>query len=156
MGSCVSSPEGSNSHNNNNSGNGPPQTGYNNGNGNSYGKRDGSPSVGLDGGLLSSSNGGALGGGGGGQQEMMENKRANRERSVAIDKQIEEDSKKYRKECKILLLGELLFIKSIIKGVSPFRKLVHCPRQESKGRKDRPETVAGTRRIYIYETRTGK
>jgi hypothetical protein len=28
-------------------------------------------------------------------------------RSAAIDKQIEEDSKKFRKECKILLLGEL-------------------------------------------------
>lgn len=36
---------------------------------------------------------------------MIENKRAQRERSYAIDKQIEEDSKKYRKECKILLLG---------------------------------------------------
>ncbi|KAK9896138.1 heterotrimeric G-protein alpha subunit (G-alpha, GPA3) [Cystobasidium minutum MCA 4210] len=35
----------------------------------------------------------------------MENKKAQRERSYAIDKQIEEDSKKYRKECKILLLG---------------------------------------------------
>lgn len=35
-----------------------------------------------------------------------ENKREQRDRSYAIDKQIEEDSKKYRKECKILLLGE--------------------------------------------------
>lgn len=34
-----------------------------------------------------------------------ENKRELRDRSYAIDKQIEEDSKKYRKECKILLLG---------------------------------------------------
>lgn len=39
-------------------------------------------------------------------QPMIENKKAQRERSYAIDKQIEEDSKKYRKECKILLLGE--------------------------------------------------
>jgi hypothetical protein len=37
---------------------------------------------------------------------MTETKRAQRERSYAIDKQIEEDSKRYRKECKILLLGE--------------------------------------------------
>lgn len=37
--------------------------------------------------------------------EMQENKRTQKERSHAIDKQIEEDSKKYRKECKILLLG---------------------------------------------------
>lgn len=35
-----------------------------------------------------------------------ENKKDQRERSYQIDKQIEEDSKKYRKECKILLLGE--------------------------------------------------
>ncbi|KAL7004851.1 Guanine nucleotide-binding protein alpha-2 subunit [Cystobasidiomycetes sp. EMM_F5] len=34
-----------------------------------------------------------------------ENKKDQRERSYQIDKQIEEDSKKYRKECKILLLG---------------------------------------------------
>lgn len=32
-------------------------------------------------------------------------KKDQRERSYQIDKQIEEDSKKYRKECKILLLG---------------------------------------------------
>lgn len=31
-----------------------------------------------------------------------------RERSYAIDKQIEEDSRKFKKECKILLLGESL------------------------------------------------
>jgi hypothetical protein len=31
--------------------------------------------------------------------------KAERERSMAIDKQIEEDSKRFRKECKILLLG---------------------------------------------------
>lgn len=29
-----------------------------------------------------------------------------KERSVAIDRQIEEDSRKFKKECKILLLGE--------------------------------------------------
>jgi guanine nucleotide-binding protein subunit alpha len=29
-----------------------------------------------------------------------------KEKSVAIDKQIEDDSRKVRKECKILLLGE--------------------------------------------------
>lgn len=46
------------------------------------------------------------GGNGAGGPPMMENKKAQRERSYAIDKQIEEDSKKYRKECKILLLGE--------------------------------------------------
>jgi len=34
-----------------------------------------------------------------------DNKREQRDRSYQIDKQIEEDSKKYRKECKILLLG---------------------------------------------------
>jgi hypothetical protein len=39
---------------------------------------------------------------------MSENKREQRDRSNQIDKQIEEDSKKYRKECKILLLGTLL------------------------------------------------
>lgn len=32
--------------------------------------------------------------------------RAQRDRSYAIDKLIEEDSKKFKKECKILLLGE--------------------------------------------------
>jgi hypothetical protein len=32
--------------------------------------------------------------------------RAEKARSDAIDKQIEEDSRKFRKECKILLLGE--------------------------------------------------
>jgi guanine nucleotide-binding protein G(i) subunit alpha len=31
--------------------------------------------------------------------------KADKERSVAIDKQIEEDSRRFRKECKILLLG---------------------------------------------------
>lgn len=31
--------------------------------------------------------------------------KAEKERSLAIDKQIEEDSRKFRKECKILLLG---------------------------------------------------
>lgn len=35
-----------------------------------------------------------------------DNKREQRDRSYQIDKQIEEDSKKYRKECKILLLGQ--------------------------------------------------
>ena len=40
---------------------------------------------------------------------MTENKKAQRERSYAIDKQIEAESKKYRKECKILLLGESSF-----------------------------------------------
>jgi len=30
-----------------------------------------------------------------------------KERSVLIDKQLEEDSRKYKKECKILLLGQL-------------------------------------------------
>lgn len=30
-----------------------------------------------------------------------------KDRSVMIDKQLEEDSRKYKKECKILLLGEL-------------------------------------------------
>lgn len=35
--------------------------------------------------------------------------RAQRDRSYAIDKLIEEDSKKFKKECKILLLGELRF-----------------------------------------------
>ena len=34
-----------------------------------------------------------------------QNKREQRDRSYQIDKQIEEDSKKYRRECKILLLG---------------------------------------------------
>lgn len=34
--------------------------------------------------------------------------RASKLKSDAIDKQIEEDSKKYKKECKILLLGEFL------------------------------------------------
>lgn len=29
-----------------------------------------------------------------------------KERSIAIDRQIEEDSRKFKKECKILLLGE--------------------------------------------------
>lgn len=29
-----------------------------------------------------------------------------KERSTAIDRQIEEDSRKFKKECKILLLGE--------------------------------------------------
>lgn len=38
-----------------------------------------------------------------------ENKREQRDRSYQIDKQIEEDSKKYRKECKILLLGKCFF-----------------------------------------------
>lgn len=41
----------------------------------------------------------------GGTSSQVESKRDQRERSYAIDKQIEEDSKKYRKECKILLLG---------------------------------------------------
>lgn len=31
------------------------------------------------------------------------------ERSAEIDRQIEEDSRRFRKECKILLLGELSF-----------------------------------------------
>lgn len=31
-----------------------------------------------------------------------------RERSYAIDKQLEEDSRKFKKECKILLLGEYI------------------------------------------------
>jgi hypothetical protein len=31
--------------------------------------------------------------------------RAEKERSDAIDRQLEEDSKKFKKECKILLLG---------------------------------------------------
>ena len=35
------------------------------------------------------------------------NARTDRDRSHAIDRQIEEDSRKYRKECKILLLGPL-------------------------------------------------
>jgi guanine nucleotide-binding protein subunit alpha len=34
--------------------------------------------------------------------------KAQRDRSYAIDKQIEEDSRKFKKECKILLLGECL------------------------------------------------
>lgn len=34
--------------------------------------------------------------------------KAEKERSLAIDKQIEEDSRRFRKECKILLLGQLL------------------------------------------------
>lgn len=33
-------------------------------------------------------------------------KAGGRDRSYAIDKQIEEDSRKFKKECKILLLGE--------------------------------------------------
>jgi hypothetical protein len=33
-----------------------------------------------------------------------------KERSVMIDKQLEEDNRKYKKECKILLLGELVLL----------------------------------------------
>lgn len=36
---------------------------------------------------------------------MSAEEKAERERSLAIDKQIEEDSRRFRKECKILLLG---------------------------------------------------
>lgn len=36
--------------------------------------------------------------------------RAGKAKSDAIDKQIEEDNKKHKKECKILLLGELLLL----------------------------------------------
>lgn len=50
---------------------------------------------------------------------MPENKKAQRERSYAIDKQIEEDSKKYRKECKILLLGEFKFLNHTYKSPGP-------------------------------------
>lgn len=32
-----------------------------------------------------------------------------RERSARIDRSIEEDAKRFKKECKILLLGECLF-----------------------------------------------
>lgn len=48
--------------------------------------------------------GGANGDGGSGARDA-DSKREQRDRSYQIDKQIEEDSRKYRKECKILLLG---------------------------------------------------
>ena len=48
--------------------------------------------------------GGANGDGGSGARGA-DSKREQRDRSYQIDKQIEEDSRKYRKECKILLLG---------------------------------------------------
>ena len=51
-----------------------------------------------------------------------DNKREQRDRSYQIDKQIEEDSKKYRKECKILLLGQSTVLQCscmCIRGESP-------------------------------------
>lgn len=37
-------------------------------------------------------------------------KRGSKDRSNAIDRQLEDDQRKFKKECKILLLGELLFV----------------------------------------------
>jgi len=56
----------------------------------------------------SSANTGGLGTDGGPSMSSVglgSNARTDRDRSHAIDRQIEEDSRKYRKECKILLLG---------------------------------------------------
>ena len=39
--------------------------------------------------------------------------RAEKERSDEIDRQIEEDSRRFRKECEILLLGTLLSLASL-------------------------------------------
>lgn len=36
-------------------------------------------------------------------------KRGSKDRSNAIDRQLEDDQRKFKKECKILLLGKLLF-----------------------------------------------
>lgn len=47
---------------------------------------------------------------GGNQEENREQK----ERSFAIDKQIDDDAKKFRRECKILLLGTLNSISEIL------------------------------------------
>ena len=47
--------------------------------------------------------------------------RAAMERSAEIDRQIEEDSRRFRKECKILLLGE--FISTSLGGCSLGRSL---------------------------------
>lgn len=126
MGSCMSSPEGSHSSqgdgghssysnkpSNNNS------NGYSN-NGKSSNANGKTPENKLNGnainGLSNNNNDNSnnnddmsmnIGAGGGrGGLAMTENKKAQRERSYLIDKQIEEDSKRYRKECKILLLGE--------------------------------------------------
>lgn len=44
--------------------------------------------------------------------------KAQRERSEAIDRQIEEDSRQFKKECKILLLGaySLCLVRSVLEG----------------------------------------
>ena len=47
-----------------------------------------------------------------------DNKREQRDRSYQIDKQIEEDSKKYRKECKILLLGQYSLTSRLLRASS--------------------------------------
>lgn len=50
----------------------------------------------------------AGGGGGGGDMDTEQKKR-----SQAIDRKLEEDSKKLRRECKILLLGMLTLTKAL-------------------------------------------
>lgn len=46
--------------------------------------------------------------------------KGDRDRSYAIDKQIEEDSKKFQKECKILLLGACL---SLVRSAVDFGQM---------------------------------
>lgn len=53
--------------------------------------------------------------------------KAQRERSEAIDRQIEEDSRQFKKECKILLLGAL-------SSAPPLRPLPHRERLGRSGR----------------------
>ena len=46
--------------------------------------------------------------------------KSEKERSDEIDKQIEEDAKKFKKECKILLLGACAVVLARISCLTPF------------------------------------
>jgi guanine nucleotide-binding protein G(i) subunit alpha len=47
-------------------------------------------------------------------------KRGSKDRSNAIDRQLEDDQRKFKKECKILLLGELSVISCLIRVLEIF------------------------------------
>ena len=76
-------------------------------------------------------------------------------RSAAIDRQIEEDSKIFRKECKILLLGTLLSIQTLCglrseygvgRSATPSSaEVTHSPLQPSPSLARRTATDAGQR-----------
>ncbi|KAJ7023913.1 putative G protein alpha subunit GNA-3 [Mycena alexandri] len=74
-------------------------------------------------------------------QSASKESRSERARSEAIDKQIQSDSKRYKKECKILLLGSGESGKStIVKQM----KIIHQGGFEERERVDYRTTVAGT------------